>query len=250
MKKLVIDLNLDAGESEKALQDGSEEALYQLVTSVNIACGGHAGDESTMLRSIELAIKYNLKIGAHPGFPDRDNFGRKQMHLPQPNLLESLCEQINRLQNLCTQLGSQLTHLKPHGALYNIAAVDEQTALTVIAAAKSTNSNLALVGLAGSPFTKWAKQRGFRTLSEAFVDRRYEPDGLLRKRQFEDALIEDPEAAAAQALQIVNQGSVTAVDGTQISVQADTLCIHGDTRNALAIARAVRMSLLHHSAKI
>jgi len=242
-RKFKIDLNLDAGESPEALADGSEEKLYQLVTSVNIACGGHAGDENTMAQALKLAQKYQLKIGAHPSFPDRENFGRKVLQIPQQQLIDSLAEQIENLKSVCRKLGCTLTHVKPHGALYNLAATDFSAAEATIKTVLQVDSSLAVVGLAGSNFRTWCQQAGLKFISEAFVDRRYESDGRLRDRKYSDALIREPALAAQQALQIVNEGSITAVDGTRVPIQTETLCIHGDSPEALAIARAVHSIL-------
>lgn len=241
ISKKRIDLNLDAGEIPEALIDGSEEALYQIVTSVNIACGGHAGDESSMKKSVELALKYNLNIGAHPSFPDRQNFGREMMQMPPDQLVESLGNQIQSLQNVCREFGTKLTHLKPHGALYNLAAQNIQAAESIITAARISQAELLpIMGLAGSPFIGWIKKAGMSVLEEAFVDRLYEVDGTLRSRKYADALITDPQRAAQQARQIVFNKYVISVTGEKVKMHADTLCIHGDSSQALLIAQSVK----------
>jgi UPF0271 protein len=243
MNPFKIDLNLDAGESPEALHDGSEEALYQWVTSVNIACGGHAGDAETMSQAVELAQKYHLAIGAHPSFPDRENFGRKILKISRDELIDSLTEQIESLKKVCQRHGVRLTHVKPHGALYNLAANDLQTSQAIITAVQRLDSSLAVVGLAGSQFLNWSQEARVKSFAEAFPDRRYENSGSLRSRQFSDALIENSEQAAEQALQMVCNGTVKAVDGTILPIQAETLCVHGDSPNALATARAVHQAL-------
>lgn len=241
ISKNAIDLNLDAGEIPAALIDGSEEALYQIVSSVNIACGGHAGDEASMKKSVELAMKYNLNIGAHPSFPDRQNFGRTIMKMYHDELVESLVSQTESLRRICNDYGVKLSHLKPHGALYNLAAQDFRTAEAIIDAVRILGDKpLPIMGLAGSPFIDWIKQAGFSALEEAFADRRYEASGMLRSRQYDDAVIKDPDLAAVQALQIVTEGRVTAVTGEVLKIHADTLCVHGDSPNALLTAKAVR----------
>ncbi len=233
-----IDLNLDAGESAVALQDGTEAALYELVSSVNIACGGHAGDEATMSKALELAAERGLTMGAHPSYPDREGFGRKALDLPYDVLVDSLTRQIEGLAEIAAKKNLKLKHVKPHGALYNQAAKDYQLGSAIIEAVHRVDSGLVLVGLAGSKFIKQCESVGFKTLGEAFVDRRYEPDGSLRARTFSDALITDTSEAAAQALRFVQER------------RAGTLCIHGDTPHALETARAVRRKLLESGVKI
>lgn len=241
ISKNKIDLNLDGGEIPAALIDGSEEALYQIVSSVNIACGGHAGDEASMKTAVELAIKYKLNIGAHPSFPDRENFGRKIIKIPHDELVESLVNQTENLRRICREFGAKLSHLKPHGALYNLAAQDFQSAQAIIAAVRILDGDpLPIMGLASSPFIDWIKQAGLPALEEAFADRRYEANGMLRSRQHHDAVIEDPDLAARQGYQIVFEGKVIAITGEVIKIHADSLCVHGDTPNALLIAKAVR----------
>lgn len=236
-----IDLNLDAGEIPEALIDGSEEALYQIVSSVNIACGGHAGDESSMKIAVELAMKYNLNIGAHPSFPDRQNFGREMMKMSYDKLVDSLVSQTETLSRIGRDFGVKLSHLKPHGSLYNLAAQDFKTAEAIIEAVRSLGGEpLPVMGLAGSPFIDWIKQAGLPALEEAFADRHYEANGMLRSRKHPDAVIQDPDFAAQQALQIVSEGRVIAISGETVKIHADSLCVHGDSPNALLVARAVR----------
>ncbi|MGZ3726377.1 MAG: 5-oxoprolinase subunit PxpA [Pseudobdellovibrio sp.] len=241
ISKYRIDLNLDAGEMPEALADGSEEALYQIVSSVNIACGGHAGDESSMKRAVELALKYNLNIGAHPSFPDRQNFGREILQMSHDHLVESLAEQTEALRRIVRDFGAKLSHIKPHGSLYNLAARDLNTADAIIEAVRNLGEEtLPIMALAGSPFINWIKQAGLGALEEAFADRRYEADGALRGRKYPDALIKDPHVAAAQALQIVSEGKVTAITGEIVKIHADSICVHGDSPHALPMAKAVR----------
>ena len=236
----MIDLNLDAGEIPELLENGTEEALYRWVTSVNIACGGHAGDEESMKKAVSLAQKHGLRIGAHPSYPDRENFGRQEMKLPREELLASLVEQIIALEKVCSRSGVSMTHVKPHGALYNIAAKNTEVADCLIEAVKKVNKELILVGLAGSSMIAQVKKAGLHVWQEAFADRRYEANGALRSRSHKDALIENPSVAAAQVLLISQDKKVQAVNGELISVHADTICIHGDTPNALIVAKAVR----------
>jgi len=227
-----IDLNLDAGESPAALADESEAALFALVTSLNVACGGHAGDVSTMSRVVELAAERGLAIGAHPSFPDRKGFGRRPVSMAHTALVDSLCLQIESLSSVLKAAGLKLSHVKPHGALYNLAATDREYASAVIEAVRRIDPALPIVGLAGSHFIKWCTKAGQTVVGEGFADRRYEPDGTLRSRQMADALIQDPLEASEQACRLAAEGFV------------QTICIHGDTPVALPMARAVRASLI------
>lgn len=238
-----IDLNLDAGEIPELLADGREARLYDLVTTVNIACGGHAGDDATMRKAVRLAKERDLAIGAHPSYPDRENFGRKPVTIGFEELKRSILKQISRLQRICNDAGVRLTHLKPHGALYNVAATDHETASVLIEVAKECGQELAIVGLASSEFAHWCTQSGVRFIGEAFVDRRYEKDGRLRSRSFSDALITDPQEACAQALSLVRDGRVQSVSGDWVDVEAETLCIHGDSPEAFRHLQGLRKAL-------
>ena len=238
-----IDLNLDAGESAESLANGTEEALYRLVSSVNIACGGHAGDEQSMCEAIRLARKYDLSVGAHPSYPDRQGFGRKRIEIGHDALVSSLAGQIEALKKIAESEGVRLTHVKPHGALYNVAAGDESAALAIVEAVKKVDATLIVVGLAGSSFLQISRATGLRAEGEAFVDRGYENDGTLRARSNPDALIEDPRKAAERAVALANGERIESVHGKMIAIPARTLCIHGDTPNCLPTAQAVRTAL-------
>jgi len=238
-----IDLNLDAGEMPERLEDGSEARLYDLVTSVNIACGGHAGDEATMRAAVRLAKERNLAIGAHPSYPDRENFGRVKVPMGFEELKKSLLDQIKTLKGICDEEKAQLVYVKPHGALYNVAAFDEEAARAVIDATTEISSQLAIMGLSGSPFANWCAQSAIRFISEAFIDRRYESDGRLRDRSQPDALISDSLEMGRQALSLIKSGKVQAVSGETIEVRAETLCIHGDSPHAFANLLALRKAL-------
>ena len=254
-----IDLNCDMGELPEAIADGTQEALMRSITSVNIACGGHAGDEHTMKTTIEQAIRWKVAIGAHPGYPDRENFGRLEMKMPLNEITTSIFEQVRALAEVAERCGARLVHVKPHGALYNQAVRNRELAAAIaegvkkavaaenVAAAlrrcRCLSEDVVLVGLAGSPMLDVFREAGFAVAAEAFADRRYEPDGTLRSRKFEDALIRDPEEAARQALSMVERGVVIACDGTEVRVDAQTLCIHGDTPGAPQIAATVARTL-------
>lgn len=242
-KQLSVDINSDVGERPEALANGSEERLIQLITSANIACGGHAGDEETMRQTTILASRYSVSVGAHPSYPDRENFGRREMKLPRDQLTLYVFAQVKKLADICGELGLTLTHVKPHGALYNVAIRDENVALAISDAVRKVNGGLILVGFAGSPMLTVWKQAGFRVVGEAFLDRNYERDGGLRPRKYPDALITSPSEAAERALAFVESGTVRAVDGTELKIEAQTLCIHSDTPNAYSIAKAVKGAL-------
>ena len=209
------------------------------LTSVNIACGGHAGDESSMRTTIEQAMRHGVAIGAHPGYPDRANFGRIELHMPPNEIAESVFSQIESIAKIATQCGAQITHVKPHGALYNQAGGNRAIAAAIAAGVAKWRRSVVLVGLAGSLMLDVFREAGFPVAAEAFADRRYEPDGTLRSRKFPDALIHDPAAAAEQALNIAQRGMVIASDGSEVAVDAQTICIHGDTAGAVETAAAV-----------
>lgn len=238
-----IDLNCDMGELPQAIADGTQELLMPSFTSVNIACGGHAGDEHTMRTTIQQAVHYKLAIGAHPGYPDRQNFGRLELNLSPREIADSVFDQLRALAEIAAQLGVVLAHVKPHGALYNQSVHDHQLAQAIAQGVARHKRNMVLVGLAGSPMLEVFREAGFPVAAEAFADRLYEPDGTLRSRKYDDALIHDPAKAAAQALSIARDGVVLARDRTRVPVHAETLCIHGDTPGAPKIAAAVAKTL-------
>jgi len=241
--QLTIDLNCDMGELPEAIADGTQEALMRSITSVNIACGGHAGDEQTMNTTIEQALRWKLAIGAHPGYPDRANFGRLELKLPADEIATSIFEQVRALAEVASRCGARVVHVKPHGALYNQAVRNRELAEAIAKGVARWSRDVVLVGLAGSPMLDVFREAGFSVAAEAFADRRYEADGTLRSRKFEDALIRNPEEAAWQALGIAERGVVIASDGSEVSVDAQTLCIHADTPGAPQIAATVARTL-------
>jgi UPF0271 protein len=238
-----IDLNCDMGEIPELLNNGTQEALLCWVSSVNIACGGHAGDQQMMRETALAAERHGVKVGAHPGYPDRAHFGRVPLALSVDEIVETIAQQVGHLAKVLAECGLTLSHGKAHGALYNQGAVDPAVAAAIADGFARVTPAIPLMGLAGSTMLNVFAAKGFQTLPEAFVDRRYEADGRLRDRTQTDSLISDPEAAAAQALSIARDGVVTAVDGTVVRLQARTLCVHGDSPGAPGIARAVRMAL-------
>jgi len=238
-----IDLNCDMGELPQAIADGTQEALMPSFTSINVACGGHAGDAQTMQTTIEQAMRWKLAIGAHPGYPDRANFGRVELSLSPEAIADSVYQQVRALAEIAARNHVSLTHVKPHGALYNQAVNNRQFANAIATGVARWRTDIVLVGLAGSPMLDVFREAGFPVAAEAFADRRYERDATLRLRKHEDALIHDPAEAGRQALSIVEQGFVFASDGSKVAVSAQTICIHGDTPGAPQIAIAVAQTL-------
>jgi 5-oxoprolinase (ATP-hydrolysing) subunit A len=236
-----IDLNCDMGELPGALAD--QEAIMPFISSANIACGGHAGDATTMRTTIEQALRHKVAMGAHPGYEDPANFGRMELQLGFDEIVASVRRQILALDQIATRLGARIAHVKPHGALYNQAAQEREIARAIAEGVKRWRTDITLVGLAGSVMLDEFYAAGFAVAAEAFADRAYESDGSLRSRKLKDALLTDPKAAAEQALQIVGEQTVTAADGAAVSLRAQTICIHGDTTGAIEIAAQVRRRL-------
>jgi 5-oxoprolinase (ATP-hydrolysing) subunit A len=238
-RQLTIDLNCDMGEIPEAIADGTQEALMRSITSANVACGGHAGDASMMRTTIEQAMRYGVAVGAHPGYADHENFGRLELKMSPAEVAQSVFEQVRALAQVAESCGARVVHVKPHGALYNQAVKNRELAGAIADGVARWNREVVLVGLAGSLMLDVFREAGFAVAAEAFADRRYEPDGTLRSRKFEDALIRDPEQAARQALGMAERGIVRASDGSEVKVAAQTICIHGDTPGAPAIAAEV-----------
>jgi UPF0271 protein len=236
-----IDLNCDMGELPANM--GTQEALMRSITSANVACGGHAGDQRSMTETIEQALRWNVAIGAHPGYADRANFGRLELEWPEEAIRDSVWRQVEALAEVAVACGARLMHVKPHGALYNQATRNRGVAEAIAEGVARWGKDVVLVGLAGSLMLEVFRKAGFAVAAEAFADRRYEPDGCLRARKFEDALIRDPLEAGRQALSIVERGTVTACDGSEIPVHAQTICIHGDMPGASEIASTVARTL-------
>ena len=223
-----IDLNCDMGELEDTTH---EAALMEYIASANIACGGHAGDALTMQRTARLALTRGVRIGAHPGYPDRENFGRREIAMTPEAIADTVYSQIVRLDEVVRNLGGAIVHVKPHGALYNAAVRQPEVARAIAIGVARWNPRTTLFGLAGSPMLEVWRAMGMAVAGEAFADRRYEPDGTLRSRQLPGALITDPHAAAAQALRFARQGL------------AQTICVHGDTPGSVEILKACREAL-------
>ncbi|HEX5012835.1 MAG TPA: 5-oxoprolinase subunit PxpA [Candidatus Limnocylindrales bacterium] len=238
-----IDLNADVGESLGPWPMGADADLIPLVTSVNVACGAHAGDPLTIERTVRLAASHGVAVGAHPGYPDLVGFGRRDLAMAPDDLEASIVYQVGAVAAFAADAGVPLRHVKAHGALYNAAARDAALAAVVARAIARVSPSLVLVGLAGSALLEAGRAAGLATAAEAFADRAYEADGSLRSRGQPGAVHEDPAVVAAQALSIARDWVVTAHDGSPVAVQADTICIHGDSPGAVGFARAVRETL-------
>jgi UPF0271 protein len=239
-----IDLNADLGEGFGAWSMGDDEALLRHVTSANVACGFHAGDPSVIDRTVGRAVRAGVAVGAHPSHYDLRGFGRRAMVVEPAEVEADVLYQIGAVAAFARAHGGRLTHVKPHGALYNQAAADEAMAVAVAAAVARFDRHLVFVGLASSPvMRRAAESQGLRFAGEAFADRRYEKDGTLVSRRAADALVEDPSEAAAQAVRIAREGTVVARDGSLVALEAATLGLHGDAAGAVARARAVREAL-------
>lgn len=239
-----MDLNCDMGELPEMLADGAQEALMEFVTSVNVACGGHAGDEAMMRTTIEQALRHGVAVGAHPGYEDRENFGRVALNLTAEEIRDSVYRQVAALGRVAESCGVRVAHVKPHGALYNQAAQDAGIARAIAEGVRRWRPDVVMVGLAGSLMLEEFRAAGFQVAAEAFADRRYERDGTLRARKFRDALLDAPEKAAEQAVQIAQGRGVLTREGTVVPIEAQTICIHGDTPGAARIAQAVRKALV------
>ena len=242
-----VDINSDLGEGA-----GTDAALMPLITSANIACGGHAGNDNTMRAAIELAMKNGVVVGAHPGYPDRERFGRVPLEMDPRELIEAVRRQIDAIAGIASRLGARVAHVKAHGALYNQAERDPAVARNILFGIQAATGGHELVVFAppDSAMYAEAKAMGMKAAREGFIDRAYEPDGTLRPRTIAGALVTDPAAAAAQALAFLRDGGVTTTDGSFLKLEVDTLCIHGDTPGAAEIALAVREALRSAKAKV
>jgi len=239
----LVDLNMDVGESFGRWTLGEDESALPHVSSANIACGMHAGDPLVMERTVRICSDKGISPGAHPGFPDLQGFGRREMRMTPSEIEAYILYQIGALREFVESFGLELSHVKPHGALYNISAVDMEVALAVARGVARAKGNLILVGLAGSLSLEAAGKVGIPWASEGFCDRAYNPDGTLMTRSKPDAVIRDTAAIAQRAVKMVKEGSLLSYDGSLIPLCVDTICIHGDTPGAAVIARTIRESL-------
>lgn len=236
-----IDLNCDLGEDPAETE--RDVALLGLVSSANVACGGHAGSAEAMAHFARAAAARGVALGAHPGYPDREHFGRRELALGTAAIADTVEAQVLALREIATREGVSLRHVKPHGALYNRAAADPRVAAAIAEGVGRVDGRLPIYGLAGSPGLLFWRQAGVPAVAEAFADRRYEADGSLRSRRHDDALITDPADAAAQAVSIAVNGWLEPRAGGRLAVETGTLCVHSDTPGSLAVARAVRTAL-------
>ena len=235
---VIVDLNADVGEGL------ADDEVLPYVTSANVACGLHAGDPKTMDDTVALALARGVRVGAHPGYPDRQNFGRVAMSLPVDLVEDFVLYQIAALDGFVQSRGGAMSHVKPHGALYHAGAEFPDVARAIAEAVRRYRSTLVLVGLAGSLLPAAGRDAGLRVAEEGFADRRYEPDGSLVARGEPGALLTDPDEAARQAVSLARDGCAVATNGSRVAVRIDTLCLHGDTPGAAAIARRVRDALV------
>jgi UPF0271 protein len=235
---MTIDLNCDMGEGMP--HDG---AIMPYISSANIACGYHAGDETTIRKTIDLCLRYNVAVGAHPGFDDKPNFGRVPVRLSEGELYQLVRKQLEIIQNICEEKGAELHHVKPHGALYNMAATDRSLSRVLTRAVYDFSPNLIYYGLSGSVMISEAQAVGLKTANEVFADRTYMPDGTLTPRTHPQALIVKVEDVVRQVVQLVTENQVTTCTGETISMKADTVCIHGDGPHAVEFLQAIHKRL-------
>ena len=248
MKK--IDLNCDMGESFGAWKMGNDAEIMNYVSSINVACGFHAGDASTIRETVQLASQNGVAIGAHPSFPDLQGFGRRTMSLSVQEIFDLTLYQVAAVDGICRAFGITLNHVKPHGALYNLAATDSKVAAAICAAVKQFNPDLVFYGLAGSCLISEGRRVGLKTASEVFADRTYQPDGTLTPRSKPNALIETTDDSLKQVLQMIFEKTVTAANGERVPLSAETVCIHGDGAQAVAFARAINERLRQEGIRI
>lgn len=239
MKNFSVDLNCDSGESFGVYQLGNDEEILNYVTSANIACGFHAGDPTVMRKTVKVALAKNVAIGAHPGLPDKPGFGRREIAITPEEAFDMVVYQVGALWGFVKAEGGVLHHVKPHGALYNMAAVSKELSGAIAQAIYKMDPAITLYGLAGSELIKAGERLGLKTMNEVFADRTYQKDGTLTPRRSANATITDPEVAARQVVRMVKEGKVVAQGGEEITINADTICIHGDGPHALSFARHI-----------
>ena len=242
---MTIDLNCDMGEGFE-----NDTLLMPYISSANIACGYHAGDEEIMKRTVESALINHVSIGAHPGFNDRENFGRTALQLPLPEVYDLVANQVHILAGIAAGFGAKLHHVKPHGALYNMSAKDPALAQTIAKAVYDVDNKLVVYGLSGSCSLTAAKQAGLRTAAEVFADRTYQDDGSLTPRNQTNALITDENSSMQQVLRMIREGVVISISGNPVPIQAETICIHGDGVHAVIFAKQIHQTLQTNSIDI
>lgn len=238
-----IDLNSDLGESLGTWELGNDEAMLDIVTSANVACGFHAGDSLTLMRTCAQAADRGVVVGAQVAYRDLAGFGRRFIDMDPDELTADIIYQVGALEAMCRVAGARVEYVKPHGALYNAIVHHESQAAAVVAAVVAVDPELPVMGLPGSRFLQLAEEAGLRTVTEAFADRAYTPEGHLVPRREPGALLHDPEVVAARMVRLATEGRMTAIDGTDIEVRADSICTHGDSVGAVEMARALRGAL-------
>ncbi len=238
-----MDINSDLGESFGAWRMGDDATMLGIVTSANVACGFHAGDPAGILETLRAAAQRGVAVGAHVAYPDLVGFGRRNMDPTSQELVADVIYQIGALQGLAAAAGTRVRYVKPHGALYNTIAQDERQANDVITALLAVDPGLTLMALAGSPLIGWARARGLRVVAEAFADRAYNDDGSLVSRRLPGAVLHDADAIAERMLRLVQTGEVESITGRSVPVQADSICVHGDSPGAVEMARRIRARL-------
>jgi UPF0271 protein len=240
---LTIDINSDLGESFGAWKMGDDSAMLDVVSSANVACGFHAGDPAGILKTVKAAAERGVAIGAHVGYRDLAGFGRRNMDPSSEELIGDVIYQIGALQGLAKAAGTRVTYVKPHGALYNTIAIDARQAADVIAAIRAIDPSLVLMALAGSQLVEQARSAGLTVVAEAFADRAYTPQGNLVSRREKGSVLHDPELVAQRMLRMVRDGAIEAIDGTMTKIDAQSICVHGDSPGAVAIAQRLRALL-------
>lgn len=246
----VVDMNSDLGESFGNYKLGMDDKILEIVTSANIACGFHAGDPSVMKKTVALAVKNGAALGAHPGYPDLVGFGRRKMDIAPSDVYNMVVYQVGALAAFAKAAGTRLQHVKPHGAMYNMAAKEAKLAEAIAQAVYDVDKDLILYAQGGTESIKAAEKIGLRTASEVFADRSYQDDGTLTPRSQPGAMITDEEKSIAQVLSMVLEGKVTALSGKVIPVKADSICLHGDGPKALVFANKIRSVLLENGVKV
>ncbi|RYC23229.1 LamB/YcsF family protein [Ciceribacter ferrooxidans] len=235
-----IDLNSDLGEGYGAWKVGDDEAMLAIVSSANVACGFHAGDPAGILKTVKAAAEKGVSIGAHVSYPDRVGFGRRDMDVTSGELTADVIYQIGALKGIAAVAGTTVGYVKPHGALYNRIAHDPKQGQAVIDAIMAVDPSLVLMGLAGSPILDLARKAGLQVVAEAFADRAYQPDGQLVSRREPGAVLHDAQLIARRMLRLAYQGTLEAIDGSTVTIDAQSICVHGDSPGAVAIAREIR----------
>lgn len=245
-----IDLNCDMGESFGRYTIGADDQIISSITSANIACGFHAGDPATMRKTVRLALDHSVSIGAHPGLDDLSGFGRRNISISPQEVYDLVVYQVGALYGFVLAEGAVLKHVKPHGALYNMAAVNRVLAEAIAEAVYKINPELILYGLSGSEMIRAGEKFGLKTASEVFADRTYQEDGTLTPRNRENALIENGNTAISQVLKMVIEQKVLATSGLEVQITADTVCIHGDGENSVAFAKEITKALHEHDVEV